>query len=154
MSDNFPSFLLTFPAFSMVEPPWKVMARLQIETMALVSRRSQAYMELPAMLAQCHNPQDLLTEQVRFWQMAQRQYAHGLEKIVGSVPLTQSAEGSAEETPTQPKARDYMIVSDRDAAAGLSTGPSTRDGAGKDARPTAAATVQPAAPVQKVRRSA
>ena len=141
MSDNFPSFLLTFPAFSMVEPPWKVMARLQIETMALVSRRSQAYMELPAMLAQCHNPQDLLTEQVRFWQMAQRQYAHGLEKIVGAVPLTQSAEGmSAEETPTQPKARDYMIVSDRDAA----VAPSTRDGAGKEARPTAAATVHSA----------
>ena len=145
MGDNFTSsYLLTLPTFSMVEPPWKIMTRLQIETIALVNRRAQAYMELPTILAQCQNPQDLMTEQVRFWQTAQRQYALGLEKIVGSVPLAPSAE----ETPNQPKARDYMIVSDRNAA----VGPSTLDTTGKEARPTAG-TVQPAA-LHKVRRSA
>lgn len=51
------------------------LARCQAEMQGLMTRRTQAYFELPGRLAQCRTPQDLMLEQQRFWQMAFEQYS-------------------------------------------------------------------------------
>ena len=89
---------------------WKSAARLQIESLALMSRRAQAMMELPQTLAHCHSPQDLLTEQVKFWQIAQRHYAHCLEKAAGPITMPETV-ATQDAKPQRP--RDYIVVSDR-----------------------------------------
>ena len=107
--------LFFFPAFSTCEPPWKLLARMQIETMALVIRRAQAYLELPQTLAQCRTPDDLMTEQVRFSQIAQRQYMAAGEQMFGILPMPSLAETSkTQEVPTKP--RDYMVVLENESA--------------------------------------
>ncbi len=45
------------------------MDALQVMT-ALATKRTQALMEFPSRLAQCKGPQDVLSEQLRFWQLA------------------------------------------------------------------------------------
>lgn len=73
-------------------PALKIASRIQIEAAALATRRAQAYMEIPAILARCQTGQDLLTAQVMFWQMAQRHYVEGFEHLAASI---QSASSSA-----------------------------------------------------------
>jgi hypothetical protein len=103
--------MMFVPMSTMIEPFWKMAARAQIETLALASRRAQAYMELPQTFAHCCGPQDYLTEQVRFWQTAQKQYALGLERTLAASSAAALAPPSTA-TPFERK-RDYMLVSDR-----------------------------------------
>lgn len=56
------------------EPVAKAMVRANAEAMTLMSQRAQACMALPSRLAACRTPHDLMTEQVRFWQIAMQQY--------------------------------------------------------------------------------
>jgi hypothetical protein len=98
--------------------------RVQNEAIALASRRAQAYLELPQTVARCRSPQDLLTAQVMFWQIAQRHYAQGLETILGVSPLgaiTAAVSGfampgpaaAAISAPVVPsRARDYLVVAE------------------------------------------
>ena len=99
-----------FSPFMGAELFWKTTARVQIESIAFMSRRAQALMELPQTLAHCHSPEDLLTEQVKFWQIAQSQYAQALQKTAGIAPAPNEAASSAVK-PVRP--RDYILVSDR-----------------------------------------
>jgi hypothetical protein len=62
------------------EPMMKGMARLNLEAVALVNRRAQAYLERPSRLGRCRTPQDLAGEQLRFWQTAYEQYAETIRK--------------------------------------------------------------------------
>jgi hypothetical protein len=137
MSNDF-GFGTLFPGLAAFEPGWKIMARLQIEMIALSSRRAQAYLELPSTLARCHSTQDVLTEQVMFWQVAQRQYAQCVERTVVPIPTVVVGANTAPPAAVQARPRDYMVVSDREALA-----PPQREQAAR-------------APVQapKVRRSA
>jgi hypothetical protein len=72
-------------------PTLKIAGRVQIEAAALATRRAQAYMEIPAILARCQTGQDLLTAQVMFWQQAQRHYVEGLGHLAAAI---QSANGA------------------------------------------------------------
>ena len=49
------------------EPALKGVGRWNLELVALVARRSQAWLEVPARLMQCKTPVDLANEQMRFW---------------------------------------------------------------------------------------
>jgi hypothetical protein len=64
--------------------PLKGMARAQIEMMGLMSRRAQAYLEIPSRLSRCRSPQDLVNEQMRFWQTAAQQYSESSYRIMES----------------------------------------------------------------------
>lgn len=88
-----------------------IMARFQCETMGLLTRRAQAYVDLPRALAQCHSPEDLLSEQVRFWQVAQRQYAESYERALAALPVGEPGEPAAAAASATPR-RDYMVVTD------------------------------------------
>lgn len=88
----------------------RAIGRMQIETMALVTKRLMANLEVPQALSRCTSPQDVLAEQVRYWQTAQKQYMQAYEKMssaAGMVPVVP--------VPT-PKLRDYIVVSDNASA--------------------------------------
>ena len=75
------------------------MARAQLEFTGLLTRRAQAYMEIPGRLSQCRNPQDLINEQVRFWRIAFEEYTESTGRIttaLASCALSPSAFGSGE----------------------------------------------------------
>ncbi len=61
--------------------PMKAVARSQLEAMQLVNRRMQACMEMPSRLAACRSPQDLFTEQMRFFQVAMQDYAQAANQM-------------------------------------------------------------------------
>lgn len=66
------------------EPAVRSTARCQLEAMGLMSRRAQAYMELPSRLSQCRTPQDLISEQNRFWQDAFQQYSDSSRRMLAA----------------------------------------------------------------------
>lgn len=80
-------------------------ARSQLEIMGFVSRRTQAYLEIPTRLQQCRTPQDLLNEQARFWQTAFEQYAEASRKILEAWA---QAGGASAQQPVKATARDYI----------------------------------------------
>ncbi|WP_334146862.1 phasin family protein [Hyphomicrobium sp.] len=61
--------------------PVKAAARCQLEVCGLANRRTQAYLQIPARLAQCRSPQDLMNEQMAFWRTAAEQYGETYRKI-------------------------------------------------------------------------
>ena len=67
--------------------PMKAMAQWQLETMGFMNRRAQAYMEIPSRLSRCRTPQDLMSEQMRFWHvrpdLAKVLRSSGLEPRLG-----------------------------------------------------------------------
>lgn len=71
------------PAFDAqaVTGPAKAIARCQLEAMGLVNRRVQAYMDIPARVARCRTPQDVLNEQMSFWRTAAEQYTESSTRI-------------------------------------------------------------------------
>ena len=64
--------------------PMKGFARAQLEMMGLMSRRAQAYMDFPTRLSRCRSPQDLMQEQMLFWQSAMQQYQESSQKIMAA----------------------------------------------------------------------
>ena len=93
------------------EPVAKGIAQVNLEAAGLANRRAQAYLEMPSRLAQCRTPQDLMAEQVRFWQTAMTQYQESTRKIVAlwtqAVPDLPMVKGSK----ASPKpARDFIFV--------------------------------------------
>ncbi|NJR42357.1 MAG: phasin family protein, partial [Akkermansiaceae bacterium] len=64
------------------EPVMKGMARMQLEMIGLASRRAQAYLEVSSRLAVVRTPQDLFSEQMRFWQTAFQQYSDSSRRVM------------------------------------------------------------------------
>lgn len=61
--------------------PLKAAARCQLEFLGLANRRTQAYLQIPARLAQCRSPHDVLNEQMAFWRTAAEQYGDSFSKV-------------------------------------------------------------------------
>lgn len=87
--------------------PLKGLARMQLEYTGFLSRRTQAYLEIPSRMQQCRTPQDLFNEQARFWQTAFEQYAEAGRRMteawqagLGGTAATQPA--------VRATARDYI----------------------------------------------
>jgi hypothetical protein len=71
------------------DPFVKTFARGQIELLSFMSRRAQAYIELPGRLTHCRTPQDVLDEQKRFWDTTVHQYTTSANRIADALsPLT------------------------------------------------------------------
>ena len=77
-------------------------ARMQFETVALMTQRAHAYMAISDTLAMCQDSDDVMTEQVRFWQIAQLSYIESLNSIVGASPKNDNAKP----VPSVPLTRD------------------------------------------------
>lgn len=106
------------------EPVMKGVARVQLEMIGLASRRTQAYLEIPSRLAQVRTPQDLFSEQMRFWQTAFQHYADSSRRVTTAM----TAMAAPQINPfldNRPKARsrDYLTMPEgRDQAEGRASG--------------------------------
>lgn len=100
------------------EPAMRGMMRCQLEAMGLMSRRAQAYMELPSKVSQCRTPQDLVAEQNRFWQTAFQQYSDSSRRMMAA--WSQMFAVPTPFAPAEPKgarARDVIAVPEQRPAA-------------------------------------
>lgn len=97
--------------------PWRVAARINAETLCLLTRRAQAYLDLPKNLGSCQTTDDFITQQVTFWQVAQRQYMESLQSAAfAALPVAPISE--ANDSPAdRVRARDYIVVQDTAPAA-------------------------------------
>lgn len=116
-------------ATSQATAPLKAAARCQVEVLGLMNRRTQAYMQVPTRLAQCHSPQDVLDEQLAFWRTAAEQYRTCAVKIgeawAQALPFPLSEVGRAE--------RDYINFNGTGAKESNAVSP-RQDAAGKQRR--------------------
>ena len=78
-------------------------ARANLELVSLAGRRAKAYLDLPAVLAQCRGPQDIFAAQAMFWQSMVRDYAECSQRMVtalreagGDIATTASKSGVRE----------------------------------------------------------
>lgn len=87
------------------EPAFTGAGRWNLELVGLMSRRSQAWLEIPMRLARCKTPADIYSEQMRFWQSAATDYADGWQRLMG-------VWGACASMPrlNGPGPRDYMAV--------------------------------------------
>ena len=96
------------------EPAALGFGRCNLELMTLAVRRTQAWLEQPARLGGCRTPQDLMSEQVRFWQTAGSHYAESGQRwwaALMSTALNPMAKPDGDGR--QPReARDYIAVAE------------------------------------------
>lgn len=104
--------------------PFKGVARAQIEMMGFMSRRAQAYLEIPSRISRCRSPQDLMNEQMRFWQTAFQQYSETSHRVMEAYRqgMTAAANNAAPAafTSSAPRQRDYINFPDARKANGSS----------------------------------
>ena len=101
--------------------PWvKAVAGSGLELLSLMSQRAQAYLELPTSVGNCRSPQDLVDQQVRFWQTALRQYGESSQRAMNAWVTSMSLLGGVL-TPFTPAAqpeRDYITFPESEQATG------------------------------------
>lgn len=116
-SNPFQAYFSNLDTLAQSMGPMKGVARWQLEVMGFMSRRAQAYMEMPTRLSRCRTPQDLMSEQARFMQIAFQQYAESNKRLMEAwtqmVPNPFNA-GAA----TKPVERDYISFGDPKEANG------------------------------------
>jgi hypothetical protein len=66
------------------EPLFKRIGRCSLEGLALVSRRSQAWLALAVRLGECRSPADLANSQWQFWQAAALDYAQAAQRMAAA----------------------------------------------------------------------
>ena len=63
------------------EPVLRGVGRWNLEVLGLATRRARAWAEMPARLGQCRTPQDLVREQLQFWQAASLDYVEASQRL-------------------------------------------------------------------------
>lgn len=63
------------------EPLVRGAGHVNLETLGLFTRRARAWMDFPARLSNCKTPQDLLREQLQFWQTAAADYGESARRL-------------------------------------------------------------------------
>lgn len=81
------------------------LAHMNVEALSLVARRAKAYAELPARLAACKQPQDLISLQMQFCTDCMRQYAESSRRVGQYMSEVQMLTG-IDETLSDPEAAD------------------------------------------------
>jgi hypothetical protein len=95
------------------EPVMKAAGRVNLEMLTLATRRTRAWLELPARAAQCKSPQDLLREQLHFWQTAAFDYGEAARRAATAFgALHPAALSGAWPGAAKPPFRDYIKVPD------------------------------------------
>ena len=99
------------------EPVLKSVSRWNLELMGFTARRTRAWIEIPAQLSRCKTPQDLMREQLQFWQAFARDYAEGARRLTLALgAVTGSALASLPNGKDAP-ARDYINFPEGNGAA-------------------------------------
>ena len=101
--------LYEFPFGAQINP-WIAVGRINAQAVLLVTQRAQAYLDLSAGLGECKTTDDFLTQQVSFWQIAQRQYLETAQRsVLATLPVV-GMEPSTECGANKGRPRDYMVV--------------------------------------------
>ena len=79
-----------------VEPVAKAAMLANCEVASLMSKRARAYLDLPATIAACRTPQDLLEKQQLFWQQCARDYNQAASTLGSIWSLTMPFTGVEE----------------------------------------------------------
>ena len=88
--------------------PFKGLARWQLEAAGFMSRRTQAYMEIPSRLSRCRTPQDVMNEQTRFCQVAFQQYAESSRRMMDAWMQIVTPVGFVANSGAPRRERDYI----------------------------------------------
>lgn len=88
--------------------PMRAIAIGQINTLALINRRLQACMTLPHELASCRSPNDFVQTNLRFFQMALRDYSDAVENIAKAWDETVSPP-AGDQARAAPR-HDYLVL--------------------------------------------
>lgn len=101
------------------EPALKGAGRWNLEVASFMARRAQAWLEVPARLGRCKTPQDLFSEQLRFWQTAAAHYADGSHRLTAALGACAMVPGlnGALAIGTAASARDYITFPEPKEAA-------------------------------------
>lgn len=116
-SSPFQAYFSNLDSMAQSMGPMKGVARLQLEVMGYMSRRAQAYMEIPTRLSRCRTPQDLMSEQSRFWHTAFQQYAESNKRIMDAWTQVMPNPFAATAA-SKPAERDYISFGDPKEANG------------------------------------
>lgn len=95
------------------EPAVKGIGRYNLELLALISRRAQAWLGLVSRLGRCRSPFDVAREQLHFWQSATTDYAQAagrLSTAFGACAVVPEFKGITQ--------RDFITVEEPAASAG------------------------------------
>lgn len=87
------------------EPALKGVGRWNLEVMGLATRRARAWLEVPARIGQCKTPQDLVREQLQFWQTALHDYSEGARRLTNAFGAIAPVGLNGKDAPP---ARDYI----------------------------------------------
>jgi len=90
------------------DPFLKGVARTQLEMLGFFNRRAQAYMQVPARLAYCRTPQDLLNAQMQFWQSAYQDYAESAGRVTRALASAGASNVAALVSEEARTAHDYI----------------------------------------------
>ena len=100
------------------EPALKNAGRWNLELMGLMTRRAQAWLEVPSRASQCKTPQDVVREQLRFWQTAAQDYTEGTKRLAAAFgALAAPGLNGAWGGKTAEPGRDYITVAETKSAA-------------------------------------
>ena len=91
------------------DPVVKSLSQANLEVSRYWNRRAQAYLDIPARLQQCRSPQDLVAEQMRFWQTAFTQYQDSSRKMMKLYAAAVPEMPFGEPKRSKP-ARDYITM--------------------------------------------
>ncbi len=94
------------------DPLLKGVARTQLEMLGFLNRRAQAYMQIPARVAQCRTPQDLINAQVQFWQAAYQDYTESTGRVTNAMAACSLPNLAAMVSEDVRNARDYIAFPD------------------------------------------
>ena len=94
------------------DPFMKGMARTQLEMLGFFNRRAQAYMQLPARVAQCRTPQDLVNAQTQFWRTAYEDYTDSVGRVTNALAACAMPNLAGLLTDEVGNAHDYIAFPD------------------------------------------
>ena len=103
------------------EPVLKSVSRWNLEVMGLTARRARAWIEIPSQLSRCKTPQDLLREQLQFWQTFAHDYAEGAQRLTRALSAVTGSAIAGFQNGKDTLARDYINFPEGNAAAAESS---------------------------------
>ena len=102
----------TKPSAMPLEHMMRSVTLCQLELQGLLSRRAQAYVELPSRLPEIRTTQDMIQEQTRFWQTAMQQYAECSQRMMATWMQAMQPPAASFDPRANAPSRDYLAPSE------------------------------------------
>ena len=95
------------------EPVFMGASKLSLEVMNFMTRRTRAWLEIPARATQCKTPLDIAKAQQQFWQAAVHDYTEVAQRLTSALGAIASPALTGKwASPPGVPARDYIAISE------------------------------------------